>query len=96
MPSCRDRGKHNRSKHRAGRLSYELFEAINVACLTCVRRILETEHGVSPDVASDTNRWNIRDYANYAVSTNVYGAAHVLDYLQVYWSHIVGNHNVGT
>ena len=94
MPLCRGRGKHNHSKHRADRLSYELFESINDGCLTCVRRILETVPSVSPDVASDTYRWNIRDYAHYAVSKNTNGAEDVLDYLQVYWSHIVSKHTV--
>ena len=96
LPECRVRGKHNKSKNRAGRPAYELFEAINDACLPCVRRTLETVNGVSPDVASDTHHWNIRDYANSAASTDVAGAADVLHYLQRYWSHIVGNHNSGT
>ena len=89
---CPFMGKHNKSKRRACRRDYNLFAAIEVACLPCVRRALETVDGVAPDVESDTHRWNIRDYANYAVSEDIPGAGDVLHYLETYWSHIACNH----
>ena len=85
---CSVHGKHQRGK-RAKRRDYNLFAAIDVACLPCIRRALETDRELSPDVASDTHKWNIRDYADYAVEEDVSGAAAVLAYLQTYWSQIV-------
>ena len=87
---CSAHGKHKSGK-RAKRRDYNLFAAIDVACLPCIRRALETDRELSPDVASDTHKWNIRDYADDAVIKNIVGVADVLAYLQTYWSHIARN-----
>ena len=53
-----------------------------------MRRELEVTMRVSPDVASDNERWTVRDCADYALSHGVCLAAEVKAYLDEYWGHI--------
>ena len=85
---CDAHGHHKKRGQRKQRPEYNLFAAAGVACLPCIRRALETDRELSPDVVSDTYKWNVRDIAEWAVEENIHGAADVLAYLQTYWSHI--------
>ena len=83
---CLQVGMHApRSRHRQGRPEYILFQAASEGCVHCVRKLLEKEPKVDPYVLSDTERYSVKDFADYAVERGVAGAVAVQAYLATFW-----------
>ena len=62
-----------------------LFQAASEGCVSCVRRMLEQNPKVDPNVHSEIQNYSVHDFAEYAVQQKVPGACSVQAYLAKHW-----------
>ena len=62
-----------------------LFEAALQKCVSCVRRMLEQNPKVDPNVHSEIQNYSVHDFAEYAVQQGVPRACTVQVYLAKHW-----------
>ena len=75
-----------RSIRRRDRREYMLFQAASEGCVSCVRRMLEQNPKVDPNVHSEIQNYSVHDFAEYAAQLNIPGASSVQAYLTEHWS----------
>ena len=98
IPSCK--GTHRiRCKARQYKPTYLLFQAASDGCAACVRDLLEgkTPLGYVDSMSqSDSNRYTVKDFAEFASQKGVHGAEEVCSYLSSRWPQVVSAASTST
>ena len=90
---CSKGGRHKVAKSRRDVAEYQFFAAASEGCLVCVRQELEVLQRISPDVTSQSNKYTVRDFTDWAAKqSGGAGVMAVKTYLDEHWSHIPVQH----